>query len=403
MPMPRYLASSLTFNVLQFVIIKSLLSIAFKSIICYNEFNIYSDYTSKVSTLGGICMLQKNKVELTNDERMEYPKIPFKIIFETFNFTDYNKNVRDIKFDNTTNTTINDAAVISAKPDIKNEHKESTLFLDTRKRVEDTNKFFVNLLNLRVNLSDELFCEFSDIHSLLNIRFDFRNKLESKNISKKDIKAIIKWCVKNGYPYPAENESLNYYKSGNTSHLDNKIEYNLRNTLIKPNVEYYFSVWDFLVQLHILCLAFTIMSETLIPNYDMDRSLKSRYLRYIKDYNEIERLDILREIFFKAKMKAVPDFMNINNESLLINRKTIDYESIVFYAENAFDLALYISYINIKSGYNSIKMCPCCQKYFIPERPNQKYCHNGKNEISKNGTCYSQLMYKRRKTRENKE
>ena len=346
-------------------------------------------------------MNPENKIMLSNDETTDFPALPFRIAFETFDFDKYDKKISDIILKDNTQKVIHNALVISASPDIKNSQRNNTLSIDIIKRVENTNKFLVGLLNLRLKLSDNLFNEITDINRLLYDMPVVINEMASKTIPDKDINFIIKWCVKNGYPYSLDNKSLAYYSTGVSKKSNTEIEYTLKNTLIKPNIEYKFSLWEFLIDLHILCLVFILMNETINPDYNICGNLKTQYSSYITRYEKEERLDLITKIFSNVRLVAVPNFSDIKNEQPLEVYKKTNYEPMLFYAENAFDLALYIAYLSTRSEYKPIKLCPCCFEYFVPTRQNQKYCYIGRKN-NRGGKCYPQLVYKRKQAQKNK-
>ena len=340
-------------------------------------------------------MKSKNNIVLSQNESTDFPNLPFRIVFETFNFDNYDEKFSDIIFKNDSQSVIYNTSVIFARPNFESSQGNKILSINIMKRVENTNKYLVDLLNLRSDLSTDLFNEITNIERLLDDKLAVINAIASKPIPDKDINNIIKWCIKNGYPYSQSNKSLEYYSTGATEKIDNKIEYTIKNSLIKPNVEYKFSLWEFLIDLHILCLVFILINKTKNPDYYICRHLEKQYGSYLIKYNAEKRLDLITKIFSRARLIAVPNFCNIKNEKIFEVNKTTSFDPIIFYTDNAFDLALYIAYFSTMSEYNSIKLCPCCFKYFVPKRRNQKYCYEGRSE-KKIGKCYPQLVYKRK-------
>lgn len=332
-------------------------------------------------------------------DETQYIKFPFSFIYEGLCFREYTLKQLDICFPANTSNLIYGATTISTQIPIELKNKKIIAEYKYKiNKIDDTN-LLVSLLNLRRNLSQDLFLDLGTIEDFISIyenksnntaKFIFKSNfykehIEPKKVNDSDIQKIITWCKKYGYPFTVQS---NFVYSHMDVDLDDEyktIKYTLRHSLAKPNLRENFWVWEFLLRLQMLYMTFVLY----VKLRDKDNLLDSDKLYFI-DYTDEQREELLKKIYSTISIKCVPNFISESNFKSYENNNF----PINFYADNVFDLAMYSLFVFMSSKRNTLKQCPLCLQLFVPFRNNQKYC----NERS----CYPQLAYKRRKSLKNK-
>lgn len=341
----------------------------------------------------------QSKIKDYFSDETQYIKFPFSFIYEGIYFKEYSLKQSDVCFPTNTSNLIYDATTINAKIPIYLKNKK--YIAEYKYKINEINdtKLLVSLLNLKRNLSQELFLEFNTIEELIPIydnkpnsttKFIFKSNfykkgIETKKIKESDIQKIIAWCKEYCYPFTLQNNFTysNTYENSDDEHII--IQHTLRNSLAKPDLCARFWVWEFLLRLQILYSTFVLY----VKLNDISNLFDSDKLYFISLSNE-KLVELLKKIYSAINIKCVPNFVCRNKS---ISNKDNSFP-INFYANNIFDLAMYSLFMFMSSKRNTLKQCPLCLQLFVPFRNNQKYC----NESS----CYPQLAYKRKKSSKNK-
>ncbi len=221
-----------------------------------------------------------------------------------------------------------------------------------------------SIINLINEFEDNLFT--SPQKLLLIDRLTDRHKVDK----------IIKWCVKNGYPFT---DRLNNVDSNNDSKL---VKLNLK--------KYYgFDLKELLVNLndvyclYNICLVLIGIEENIKnPSYI---STTNSYPKDISDYKNINNLTTLEyKNIFEEKY---------NNLSLkgAITFEDTDSPYIRLIASNIFEAVTYQIALMLYNPVKEIRFCKRCHKPFEINTRNQRYCHH---------PCTPQNAYAERKRRE---
>ena len=347
-----------------------------------------------------------------------YTRLPNNFIYENVMLDNYNVS------------NIDDSYICAELPMLDLESGRKVVDICPQRIKYNDTRIVVKLLNLRKQLSDDLFERFAPIEQLISAQgvrisntsyantqrghhkqyiFKKQSNIDT-TINNQDVDSIISWCKRNGYPFSytiydrfrsPEYKKSYFIDENGQKHVQYYTTMSIYQKFLKPTVE--FSCWDFLLHLHIFYLSCVFFDK--ITNAEYKLSDKD-----VKGYTNKQCERLLNNIYNRIRVKIKLDFTNTNKAPIS--------ELISYSADNIFDFALYSLFLFRTLSSQEMKQCLICNNYFIPTTKKQKYCRVKPCEIGKcddylneppcnkdycnKRTCYPQLKHKRKILAENK-
>lgn len=357
------------------------------------------------------------KGSFSNIDTGNYVKLPTTFTYETAILSEYGYCKNYIDYNTYLGISIPNATVITATLPISYENDKSYMGYK-RCRIDASDTYYLSsLINLRLQLSQEIFNEFADIEHLLlidnispkknlnKIMFKRPYVIEPIEISDNDLNLIKQWCEKNGYPFSMRNKINGKNIKSKIISQNQDVIVKFRNSLIYPKNNITFWVWEFLRKLQILYAAFILfykITDSLnLKDIDVTDTL-------FENYDNTQCTKLLQKIYSSVNLIGLLDFQQYqrDNKNMLMGYGTA----------NVFDLSIYSLFVFMSMSNKTLKRCKICQRLFEPKNTRQKYCNTKPCEVDRckddrrpdcfdyctYKTCYPQLFHKRKTSQEKK-
>ena len=200
-----------------------------------------------------------------------------------------------------------------------------------------------------------LLCAMLSLKERMSVElFDPSIRVRDSNVKKADLDLIIKWCIKNGFPFKPNFE----YKP-------------LGKPLFELQPVIFFMVWDFIERLNQIHNAYWLY-QIISGQKEDEIDPKNKYHDMSAEKCKILFEEIYQEIQFVNRISFKPD---------------VHWE---VKTENLFDAAFYQLALLLNEPKKSVRVCPLCKIYFERTHANRKYCTDP--------MCYPEKAYKRRRS-----